>query len=130
MCGFMILFHIFTTQTVEEELINLLSKPDEFADFTFLGFLTTQNGNVVAITVFLGWIKIFKYLTFNKTMTQLTKTLSRVIHIDFFKKSRIKDFQLLIFPFGFFCHLFLDGAKNSKQDTCNEISVIFIFLFF
>ena len=80
MCGFMILFHIFTTQTVEEELINLLSKPDEFADFTFLGFLTTQNGNVVAITVFLGWIKIFKYLTFNKTMTQLTKTLSRVIH--------------------------------------------------
>ena len=78
MCGFMILFHIYTTWTVEEELINLLSKPDQFADFTFLGFLTTQNGNVVAITVFLGWIKIFKYLTFNKTMTQLTKTLSRV----------------------------------------------------
>ena len=78
MCGFMILFHIYTTWTVEEELITLLSEPDQFADFTFLGFLTTQNGNVVAITVFLGWIKIFKYLTFNKTMTQLTKTLSRV----------------------------------------------------
>ena len=74
----MIMFHIFTNKTVTDELINLLSKPDQFADFTYLGFLTTQNGNVVAITVFLAWIKLFKYLTFNKTMTQLTKTLSRV----------------------------------------------------
>ena len=50
MCDFMILFHIYTKETVESELNNLLSKPDQFADFTFLGYLTTQNSNVVAIT--------------------------------------------------------------------------------
>ena len=74
----MIMFSAFTTQTVEGELIDLLSEPDKFLDFTYLGFLSTQYGNVVAITVFLVWIKLFKYLTFNKTMIQLTKTLSRV----------------------------------------------------
>ena len=78
MCGIMIMFSAFTTQTVEGELIDLLSEPDKFLDFTYLGFLSTQYGNVVAITVFLVWIKLFKYLTFNKTMIQLTKTLSRV----------------------------------------------------
>lgn len=76
-CGVVIFFNVFTMNKVETELINLLSEPDKFADFTYLGWLTTQNGNAVAICVFLAWIKLFKYLSFNKTMTQLTKTLSR-----------------------------------------------------
>ena len=78
MCGVMILFHIFTHLTLESELVNLLGEPNKFADFTYLGSISSQNSNVVAITVFLSWIKLFKYLTFNKTMTELTKTLSRV----------------------------------------------------
>ena len=78
MCGVLIMFNAFTTQTVETELVNLLSEPDKFADFTHLGSLTTQNGIITALAVFLAWIKLFKYLSFNKTMLQLTKTLSRV----------------------------------------------------
>ena len=72
------MFNVFVSQTVESELLYLLSEPDQFADFTYLGFLTTQNSNVTAIAVFMAWIKLFKYLTFNKTMKQLTRTLSRV----------------------------------------------------
>ena len=36
-----------------------------------------QNNNAVAICVFFAWIKLFKYISFNKTMTQLSSTLSR-----------------------------------------------------
>jgi hypothetical protein len=32
----------------------------------------------MAVLVFLAWIKLFKYISFNKTMTQLSKTLERV----------------------------------------------------
>ena len=37
-----------------------------------------MNNNAVAICVFCAWIKLFKYISFNKTMTQLSSTLSRV----------------------------------------------------
>ena len=36
------------------------------------------NNSVVAICVFFSWIKLFKYISFNKTMTQLSSTISRV----------------------------------------------------
>ncbi len=78
MSVFMIVLHLVTINIVDEELTRLLENPDNFADFTFLGWLSTQNGNVIAITVFLAWIKLFKYLTFNRTMKQLTGTLTRV----------------------------------------------------
>ena len=31
-----------------------------------------------AFNVFVAWVKVFKYLSFNKTMTQLSGTLSAV----------------------------------------------------
>jgi len=35
-----------------------------------------QFNNLVAIAVFFAWIKVFKYISFNKTMTQLQNTLA------------------------------------------------------
>ena len=78
MCIIYILFDYFLQQFVSSELNTLLSQPDQFADFTQLGYLTTQYNNVTAIAVFLAWIKLFKYLSFNKTMKQLTRTLAKV----------------------------------------------------
>ena len=72
------MFDYFLQQFVSSELNTLLSQPDQFADFTQLGYLTTQYNNVTAIAVFLAWIKLFKYLSFNKTMKQLTRTLAKV----------------------------------------------------
>src|SRR5690606_10344932 len=36
-----------------------------------------QYENAVAGIIFISWVKIFKYVSFNKTMTQLSLTLSR-----------------------------------------------------
>jgi len=58
-------------------LQDLLSEPDEYADFSQLGSTSTMFKSVVAICVFFSWVKLFKYISFNKTMTQLSSTLSR-----------------------------------------------------
>ncbi|CAF1030105.1 unnamed protein product, partial [Adineta ricciae] len=58
-------------------LDELLQDQNSFADFEFLTYWQIQFNNVVAFAVFLAWIKIFKYVSFNKTMTQLSTTLSR-----------------------------------------------------
>uniref|UniRef100_A0A671NSS1 Polycystic kidney disease 2-like 1 protein n=1 Tax=Sinocyclocheilus anshuiensis TaxID=1608454 RepID=A0A671NSS1_9TELE len=72
-----IVFSAFRTIKVDEILGNLLEKPDIYADFEFLAFWQTQYNNMNAINLFFAWIKIFKYISFNKTMTQLTSTLAR-----------------------------------------------------
>lgn len=45
--------------------------------FDTLGFWSAQFSNVLAVISFVSWIKIFKYISFNKTMSQLSSTLSR-----------------------------------------------------
>ena len=37
-----------------------------------------QANAFVALNVFFAMVKMFKYISFNKTMTQLTSTLSKV----------------------------------------------------
>ena len=49
-----------------------------FKIFTTRSVATT---NVTGILVFIAWIKLFKYISFNKTMTQLSNTLARVINL-------------------------------------------------
>ena len=46
--------------------------------FDTLGFWSAQFSNILAVLSFVSWIKIFKYISFNKTMSQLSSTLSRV----------------------------------------------------
>uniref|UniRef100_A0A8C2JTG7 Polycystic kidney disease 2-like 1 n=1 Tax=Cyprinus carpio TaxID=7962 RepID=A0A8C2JTG7_CYPCA len=72
-----IVFSAFRTIKVDEILGNLLEKPDIYPDFEFLAFWQTQYNNMNAVNLFFAWIKIFKYISFNKTMTQLTSTLAR-----------------------------------------------------
>ncbi|NIG57831.1 polycystic kidney disease 2-like 1 protein [Pontoporia blainvillei] len=51
----------------------LLQQPNTYADFEFLAFWHTQY-NMNAVNLFFAWIKIFKYISFNKTMTRLSST--------------------------------------------------------
>lgn len=51
----------------------------ETYQFDTLGFWSSQFNNVLALLTFIVWIKVFKYISFNKTMSQLSSTLSRVI---------------------------------------------------
>jgi len=68
-------FSIYRTLVVRDTLDKLLSNPESFADFEFLSFWQVQFNSALAITVFFAWVKVFKYISFNKTMTQLSRTL-------------------------------------------------------
>jgi len=46
--------------------------------FDTLGFWSAQFSNMLAVLSFVAWVKIFKYISFNNTMSQLSSTLSRV----------------------------------------------------
>jgi len=70
-------FNVYRTITVDNLLDTLLKDPSIYADFEFLGFWQMQYNNMVALVVFFAWVKIFKYISFNRTMTQLQSTLSR-----------------------------------------------------
>ncbi|OCT71797.1 polycystic kidney disease 2-like 1 protein [Xenopus laevis] len=70
-------FHIFRTMEVNRLMGTLLKNPTIYADFEFLAFWQTQYNNMNAVNLFFAWIKIFKYISFNKTMTQLSSTLAR-----------------------------------------------------
>ncbi|KAG9485041.1 hypothetical protein GDO78_008258 [Eleutherodactylus coqui] len=70
-------FHIFRTMEVNRLMGSLLENPKIYADFEFLAFWQTQYNNMNAVNLFFAWIKIFKYISFNKTMTQLSSTLAR-----------------------------------------------------
>ncbi|XP_047459185.1 polycystic kidney disease 2-like 1 protein [Mugil cephalus] len=72
-----IVFNIFRTVKVDKLLGSLLEQPDIYADFEFLAFWQTQYNNMNAVNLFFAWIKVFKYISFNKTMTQLSSTLGR-----------------------------------------------------
>ncbi|XP_040218107.1 polycystic kidney disease 2-like 1 protein [Rana temporaria] len=72
-----IAFHIFRTLEVNRLMGSLLEQPTMYADFEFLAFWQTQYNNMNAVNLFFAWIKIFKYISFNKTMTQLSSTLAR-----------------------------------------------------
>uniref|UniRef100_I3JVP1 Polycystin 2 like 1, transient receptor potential cation channel n=1 Tax=Oreochromis niloticus TaxID=8128 RepID=I3JVP1_ORENI len=72
-----IIFNVFRTIKVDSLLGNLLKNPNIYPDFEFLAFWQTQYNNMNAVNLFFAWIKIFKYISFSKTMNQLSSTLGR-----------------------------------------------------
>ncbi|XP_055481530.1 polycystic kidney disease 2-like 2 protein [Psammomys obesus] len=55
----------------------LLKNTESYPDFYFLAYWHIYYNNIIAITIFFAWIKIFKFISFNETMSQLSSTLSR-----------------------------------------------------
>ncbi|CAF0976109.1 unnamed protein product [Adineta ricciae] len=71
-------FNIYRQAQVNNLLDELLQTQNgQFSDFTFLCYWQYQFNNIISATIFLAWIKIFKYVSFNKTMTQLSQTLTK-----------------------------------------------------
>ena len=70
-------FNIYRQVKVNEMLDSLISNDNIYIDFNFLCYWSVQYNNAMAFMVFLAWVKIFKYVSFNKVMTQLSLTLSR-----------------------------------------------------
>ncbi|XP_009708086.1 PREDICTED: polycystic kidney disease 2-like 2 protein, partial [Cariama cristata] len=72
-----IAFNIYCAVKVSLLMEELLSDPHVYPDFYFLAFWQVLYNNVIAVCIFFAWIKILKYVSFNKTVTQLSSTLSR-----------------------------------------------------
>ena len=53
-----IIFNVYRTVQVNNLLKDLLEKPDAYANFAVLGFWQNQYDNLVAIAVFICWIKV------------------------------------------------------------------------
>ena len=73
-----IVFNIYRQVQVDTLLDTLIGqKSSKYNDFTFLCYWQYQFNITVSVAIFLAWIKVFKYISFNKTMTQLSETLGK-----------------------------------------------------
>ena len=73
-----VVFNVYRQIQVNTLLDDLLDNDiGQYNDFTFLCYWQYQFNIIISITIFLAWIKVFKYISFNKTMTQLSETLSK-----------------------------------------------------
>ena len=89
--------NVYNLLKVNSLLKALLAKPFLHADFSPLANSSRQLTILSAVNVFVAWIKVFKYLSFNKTMIQLSETLSGVSQTllsstIFWKKKKLNQF--------------------------------------
>ncbi|CAG9853679.1 unnamed protein product [Phyllotreta striolata] len=70
----LILFVLFLLQ-VPSSLENIVS--DKYGNFEYVAKIYRAHCNVVAVALFLIYFKAFKFLNFNRTMSQLNDTLSK-----------------------------------------------------
>ncbi|NXS62310.1 PK2L2 protein, partial [Brachypteracias leptosomus] len=72
-----IAFNIYRTVKVSQLMEELLSNTNVYPDFYFLAFWQVLYNDMIAVSIFFAWIKVFKYIGVNRIMTQLSSTLSR-----------------------------------------------------
>lgn len=72
-----IAINIHRVSTISGLLKNLLEEQATFPNFEPLAYWQIQFNNVAAVTVFFAWVKLFKFINFNRTMSQLSTTMSR-----------------------------------------------------
>ncbi|XP_055284717.1 polycystic kidney disease 2-like 2 protein [Moschus berezovskii] len=79
LCFSTVFFSSYSNMQIYRMLGQLLRNTEKYSDFYFLAYWHIYYNNIIAITIFFAWIKIFKFISFNKTMSQLSSTLSRCI---------------------------------------------------
>ncbi|XP_056626332.1 polycystin-2 isoform X1 [Triplophysa dalaica] len=72
-----IIMNICRTSVVSRRLHFLLENHSTYPNFEPLARLQVHFNNLAAVIVFLSWVKLFKFINFNKTMNQLSTTMSR-----------------------------------------------------
>lgn len=72
-----IIMNICRTSAVSRRLHFLLENHSKYPNFEPLARLQVNFNNLAAVIVFLAWVKLFKFINFNKTMNQLSTTMSR-----------------------------------------------------
>ncbi|XP_022232185.2 polycystic kidney disease 2-like 2 protein [Drosophila obscura] len=75
-CYLAFVYNIWHTFHIQS-LMATLRKKDGFLSIDFLCFWNNIYVDMMALLAFLVWIKIFKFISFNKTLVQFTTTLRR-----------------------------------------------------
>lgn len=70
-------FQIYRYITISDKLDALTADPNIFPEFGQLAEWQRIYNFMLAFIVFFAWLKLFKYISFNTTMNQLSETLSR-----------------------------------------------------
>ncbi|XP_070271038.1 polycystin-2-like protein 2 [Myotis yumanensis] len=76
LCFLTIFFNLFCKIQIFLLLEQLFKRTEEYSDFYLLAHWCIFYNNILAIIIFFAWIKIFKFISFNNTMSQLSSTLS------------------------------------------------------
>ncbi|XP_008828400.1 polycystin-2 [Nannospalax galili] len=71
-----VVINIYRISNVEG-LPQFLQDQDTFPNFEHVAYWQIQFNNIAAVLVFFVWIKLFKFINFNRTMNQLSTTMSR-----------------------------------------------------
>ena len=95
-------FNVYEIYHASFMLKGLLAEPEVFTDFSDLAGWSKIFQNCAGVSIFLGLIKIFKYISFNKTMSILSGTLTRVRLWFFTKDTQIKKITESSFLYFFF----------------------------
>lgn len=72
-----LVYNIWHTYKVQV-LVSSVKRYDTYQSLDTLCFWNVIYVDMMAILAFLVWIKIFKFISFNKTLVQFTTTLKRV----------------------------------------------------
>lgn len=71
------IFNVIRYFFIKDKLQSTIDEPNTYANFDEFAYWQWTYNTMVAVCVFFIWIKIFKYLNFNRTMTLMSNTLSR-----------------------------------------------------
>ena len=71
-----ILFTIYKYIAVNSLMKGFLKKPNYYADFSYLAVMSRRFQYAAGLSVFIAWIKLFKYISSNKTMSKLLGTIT------------------------------------------------------
>ncbi|XP_041837833.1 polycystin-2 isoform X2 [Melanotaenia boesemani] len=72
-----VIINITRTAMARNLLKGLLENYTAHPSFEPLANLQVQFNNMAAVIVFFAWVKLFKFINFNKTMSQLSSTMCR-----------------------------------------------------
>ncbi|XP_006899562.1 PREDICTED: polycystic kidney disease 2-like 2 protein [Elephantulus edwardii] len=79
LCFAAVSLNLYCNTQIFLSLEQLLENTEKYPDFYYLAYWCIYYNNIIAVTIFFAWIKIFKFISVNKTMSQLSSTLSRCI---------------------------------------------------
>ncbi|KAL3319447.1 polycystic kidney disease 2-like 1 [Cichlidogyrus casuarinus] len=69
-------FSIYRTIKVNEILKFLVEQQNFFPNFEFVSYWEIQYNYVISLLLFISWIKLFKFINFNRAMTLMSVSLS------------------------------------------------------